>query len=58
VYELVHATVEETIQKCLKFLKLDKEQLIKVNQLRQCIGNKEIQEMKQEQPAIAKKLKN
>ena len=58
VHKLVHATIEETIQKYLELLKLDKEQLVKVNQLRRYVGNKEIQETKQEQPAITKRLKN
>lgn len=58
VHKLIHATSDKTISKYLNLLKLDKTQLIKVNQLRKQVGNKEIQETKQEHPAITKRLNN
>ncbi|MDG4983874.1 group II intron reverse transcriptase/maturase [Lactococcus lactis] len=46
VHRLIHATVETTILKYLNLLKLDKEQLGKLNQLRKLVGNTEILKMK------------
>ena len=42
VHRFIHATNTETIQTYLGFLKLNKEQLIKLNKLRALIGNEEI----------------
>lgn len=42
VHRLIHVTNIETIQQYLDFLKLNKEQLMKLNKLRLLIGNEEI----------------
>lgn len=39
IHKLIHATVQETIDKYLKILNLNKEELEKVNKLRKSVGN-------------------
>ena len=43
VHRLIHATKQETIDKYLSLLKLDKQQLNKLNKLRKMVGNKQIE---------------
>ena len=42
VHTLIHATKEETIQKLLALLQLDKKQLTKINRLRNLLNLNEI----------------
>jgi hypothetical protein len=42
VHRLVHSTESEIIQKYIRLLNLNKEQLVKINKLRLLIGNKAI----------------